>query len=299
MKANLSEFKKTQELSSSRQNIPNISDKAEDKTASEASKAVDFAKMVGVLKRTPRTGWVRHGVPRYESVADHSWRVAALSILLIGREEVDATKCMQMAVVHDLAECLVGDIAPDDNVSKQDKRDMEEEAMERIAAALPFSVLRGELETKVDAINNGPASTNPAKEFLLDLFHEYEKRQSAEAIAVKDLDLLDMIIQADEYEQIFGMDLSDFFEGTPSGRFRDLQLRRIAEEVHRQRQERRQGRQHENMKAGDEGGEVRQPLNDIDAAFICEYSKASNLSADSIEQVVKAMRNWENKGSIG
>ena len=34
--------------------------------------------------------------------------------------------------MHDMAECIVGDITPSDNVSKEDKHKMERDAMERI-----------------------------------------------------------------------------------------------------------------------------------------------------------------------
>ena len=34
------------------------------------------------LKRTPRTGWVMRGVPDAESVADHSYGVAFIALLL-------------------------------------------------------------------------------------------------------------------------------------------------------------------------------------------------------------------------
>ena len=37
-----------------------------------------------------------------------------------------------MALVHDLAECIVGDITPHCGVSKEDKHRMEDEAMEKI-----------------------------------------------------------------------------------------------------------------------------------------------------------------------
>merc|ERR1711933_612526 len=50
-----------------------------------------------------------------------------------------------------------------------------------------------------------------------DVWIEYEQQQSFEAHLVKDLDKLDMIIQAEEYEKMEenkGIDLSDFFKGT-------------------------------------------------------------------------------------
>jgi len=245
-------------------------------SSSQSATAVDFARLVGKLKTTPRTGWVRRGVPRYESVADHSWRVATLSLLLFGRNDdnFDAPKCIQMALVHDLAECLVGDIVPDDNISAESKQKMEHDAMIRIATTL------------------GQACPNDhARQHLLDLFDEYEKRESLESKAVKDLDLLDMIIQADEYEQAFGLDLSEFFQGTPVSRFGDATIQAVARQVHEQRQERLQ-KENTDVTRKDPFA-----LSKKDQAFVSEYANASNLSADAVQQTIKALRDWENGGS--
>jgi putative hydrolase of HD superfamily len=239
-----------------------------------SAKSVEFARLIGKLKTTPRTGWVRRGVPRYESVADHSWRVATLSLLLVGRDDgMDASKCIQMALVHDLAECMVGDIAPDDNVSKDDKEKMEHDAMEKIALILGQS-----------------CPNNEARQLVLDLFQEYERRETKEARAVKDLDLLDMIIQADEYEQAFGIDLSEFFQGTPVSRFRDSTIEAVAKEVHDQRQERIE-REHK-IPPKDPFA-----LSKSDEAFVAEHAKASNLSEASVKQTIKALRDWEKSSS--
>lgn len=35
-------------------------------------------------------------------------------------------RCMKLALVHDMAECIVGDIAPSDNISKAEKHRREE-----------------------------------------------------------------------------------------------------------------------------------------------------------------------------
>lgn len=43
---------------------------------------------------------------------------------------------MKLAVVHDLAEALAGDIAPFQNVSKEEKRRLEEEGLEKISATI-------------------------------------------------------------------------------------------------------------------------------------------------------------------
>lgn len=35
-------------------------------------------------------------------------------------------RCIRLALVHDMAECIVGDIAPADNISKEEKHRREE-----------------------------------------------------------------------------------------------------------------------------------------------------------------------------
>ena len=192
---------------------------------SQVQAAVEFARLLGRLKVTPRTGWVRRGVPKWESVADHSWRVAALSLLL--PNDYDLNKCIAMGVLHDIAESLTGDICPDDNISKEEKSRMEAAALDTLSTKLSQATVASGDEDSC------------AAEQLMALMHEYEIRESKEAIGVKDLDLLDMIIQADEYEERFGLDLSEFFDGTPVTRFRTTAIQKIAQEIHDQRKLRR------------------------------------------------------------
>lgn len=79
------------------------------------------------LKTQTRTGWVNVKVPgRVESIADHMYRMAMLSLLSEEDEELDIAKCVHMAIVHDLAEALVGDITPHDGISKAQKQKLEE-----------------------------------------------------------------------------------------------------------------------------------------------------------------------------
>lgn len=247
----------------------------------QAKAAVEFARVLGRLKVTPRTGWVRRGVPKWESVADHSWRVAALSLLL--PKDFDLTKCIAMGVLHDVAETMTGDICPEDNVSKEEKARMEAEAMEKIASILQ--------RVDRDGRNDDSAESNAEK--LMSLLHEYERRESKEAIGVKDLDLLDMILQANEYEERFGLDLSEFFGGTPVARFRTPSLKSVAQEVHDQRSSRldTQGEAHSKQR-GD-------CISESDASFVAEFSKASQLSSEQVEQVVKALRCWDRTNEGG
>ena len=73
---------------------------------------IEFISEVGRLKRLPRTGWVESGVPDPESVADHSFRVALLTLVLADLKGLDALKAVRMALIHDLGEAETGDLTP-------------------------------------------------------------------------------------------------------------------------------------------------------------------------------------------
>src|SRR5262245_57028480 len=80
-----------------------------------------FLHRAGRLKATPRTGWIDRGVPvgEAESVADHSFRVALLAWLaahLAAADDpaLDVDRVLALALIHDLAEALTGDLTPYD-----------------------------------------------------------------------------------------------------------------------------------------------------------------------------------------
>jgi putative hydrolases of HD superfamily len=147
------------------------------------------------LKGTKRTGWLLRGLTDVESVADHSWRMSLMVLLLGSSAGIDAPRAMSIALVHDLAEALVGDIAPGQGVDKATKRRLEDDAMNTIV---------GHLNAENSALGRHVRA----------LWLEYESAHTAEALFVKDMDKLEMILQAREYERAFGVDLQDFFDGT-------------------------------------------------------------------------------------
>lgn len=166
--------------------------------ASSASRAVDFFQLTEQLKRTPRTGWVNHGVDKPESIADHMYRMSLMA--MVAAKEMpglDQNRCVKLALIHDLAEAIVGDITPNDPVSKEEKNKMESDAMAKIRAMLGDALGGEDMEA---------------------LWHEYEDQVTDEAKLLKDLDKLEMIMQAGEYERAQGKDLSQFFEST-AGKF--------------------------------------------------------------------------------
>ena len=64
------------------------------------------------------------------------YRMALLALTMAGSSEYDQSRLVKMAIVHDLAEAIVGDIAPSDNVSKEDKHAREAAALSQIVDML-------------------------------------------------------------------------------------------------------------------------------------------------------------------
>jgi len=122
------------------------------------------------LKSLPRTGWLRAGIENPESVAAHSWGVAWLCMVLCPND-LNKLKVLEMALIHDLAEVRIGDITPYDGIDVAEKHKMESAAF---------------VEMTEQLCN---------RQHLRDLWNE----QSAEADFVKQMDKLDMALQAQEY----------------------------------------------------------------------------------------------------
>ncbi|EKD18676.1 uridylate kinase Ura6 [Drepanopeziza brunnea f. sp. 'multigermtubi' MB_m1] len=77
---------------------------------------VPFMLLLETLKHLPRTGWVQHGVDCPESVSGHIFLMTVMASLL--KSDGDPSRRAAMALVHDMAESLVGDITPSQGVSK-------------------------------------------------------------------------------------------------------------------------------------------------------------------------------------
>ncbi len=128
------------------------------------------------LKTEMRHSWLSDG--RQESVAEHSWRLALMVMLLHDRldQSVDLTKCLQLAVLHDLGEAKAGDVPVFDVLTAEDKQakfDAEEQGMIEICAKL--------------GSEKGPQ--------FMALWEEYEGCETYEAKFVKALDKLEVHLQ--------------------------------------------------------------------------------------------------------
>jgi len=64
---------------------------------SNIESVLSFVQLTLQLKQTLRTGWVLRGIPQAESVADHSWHVAVMSLFLLSADSsLDVVKCVQV-----------------------------------------------------------------------------------------------------------------------------------------------------------------------------------------------------------
>ena len=95
----------------------------------------NFLFEVGMLKRTPRTGFQFLGSGA-ESVAEHSFRTAIIGFTLARLDgQADVGRVVQMCLFHDVPEARVGD---QNYVNKKYVKVDEERAVEDLARTLPF-----------------------------------------------------------------------------------------------------------------------------------------------------------------
>ena len=174
----------------------------------DATRARGLARFLGIaarLKELPRTGWLDRGVPaaRAESVAEHSFQTALLVWTAAGADPtLDRDRLLRLALVHDLAEALIGDWPPYDQRDIPDRladpsgwraflerrhvrppeRKAAKRAAEQGATAQLLALLGGNVRVEVAA-----------------LWRELEAGQTAEARFLKQAELLETWLQSRAY----------------------------------------------------------------------------------------------------
>lgn len=114
---------------------------------------------------------------RRESVADHSWRMALMAMLLSGEAEfqkVDMDRVIRMSLIHDLGEAFTGDIPTFEKT--QEDAEKEETLLQEWIGSFP----------------------SPQKEEWVSLLREMEEMNTLEAKTYKALDKLEAVISHNE-----------------------------------------------------------------------------------------------------
>ena len=134
----------------------------------DARKLIDFLRVMERLKDGPRHCWTTGG--RRESVAEHSWRVALMAMLMADEfPEMDIDRVIRMCLVHDIGEAITGDIPT--FVKTDADRVVEGHEVDALIGSLP----------------------EPWPEWLGALFNEMEALETPEAKLYKALDRMEAI----------------------------------------------------------------------------------------------------------
>lgn len=134
----------------------------------------------GTLRETERTGWKKWNVSgRRESISDHISSAQILALALYSEldelKRINIEHVITLLSIHEEGETRIGDIAPYDGITPEEKAKMEREAVVSI-----FEKLR---------IGN----------WLISLFDEFEAKETPEAKFAYYCDKLDCDLRAHEY----------------------------------------------------------------------------------------------------
>ena len=178
-----------------------------DRRVDEASLGgvLDFLRAAERLKVVTRSAYTSAGDP--ESVAEHTWRVSLLAILVARAcSEIDVVRLLKICIVHDLGEAVGGDIpAP--------------EQARRLAAGLPTGKGADERRHLLTLLQH---LTPALRDEIVELWDEYEAAVSPEARLAKGLDKLETLLQhiqgknPPDFDYAFNLQYGREYTGSPT-----------------------------------------------------------------------------------
>jgi putative hydrolases of HD superfamily len=150
---------------------------------------LEIIKLGEKLKFELRHSWLSNG--RQESVAEHTWRVSLMAILIQPylTKKVNTSRLLKMIIIHDLVEAEAGDIPAfdtmDNHAAKEKKTLNEIKSIEKIR------------DTLGDPLGNE----------LYNLWFEFENKETYEAKVANALDKLEVQIQHNEADLSTWLDI--------------------------------------------------------------------------------------------
>jgi putative hydrolases of HD superfamily len=131
-----------------------------------------FLRAAERLKVVTRSAWTSEG--QRESVAEHTWRLCLMAMLLYGDTPgIDLARLLKICLVHDLGEAIGGDVPAPAQTPESCKADRERIDLLELTDSLPPTLRRQ----------------------LAELYDEYEAAATPEAKVAKGLDKLETILQ--------------------------------------------------------------------------------------------------------
>jgi len=170
----------------------------------------DFFKIVIDLKGIQRKGWKNKlALQNVESVADHSYSMTIMAMILSDLHGLDTKKIMKMSLLHDLVEAVIGDFTPDE-IIKTKKQELENNEMKKILSMLP---------------------NNLNKEYN-ELWNEFQKNESKESMFVHELDKFEMVYQAKKYlDDGISREKIQSFIDTANKEIKNVKLRELVSDL--------------------------------------------------------------------
>ena len=148
------------------------------------------------LKNLPRQGWIRVGIPlsAVESIADHSYNTAMLSLLLsdihnikFPEQALNSEYVMRIAIVHDLPECQFQDFDRQIQLllGEDEYNELKHKLLINASTELLSLILNKEVKLQWKK-----------------MFHDVIYRVSPESRFVSYVDKMEVLIQALAYEKL-------------------------------------------------------------------------------------------------
>ncbi len=145
--------------------------KIKNKKADDLKAIANFFFEVGMLAKTPRSGFHFLGTGE-QSVAEHISRMTFICYALARMDgTVDESKVLKMSLFHDISETRISDL---NHIHQKYVERKEASAVKDIADSVPFG------------------------DDMYKILEEYKKRESKEAILVKDADSLEWLLALKE-----------------------------------------------------------------------------------------------------
>ena len=170
---------------------------------------IKLAKLVGKAKKIKRVGWQKKAeISNGETIAEHMYRLAVLSMIISDLRHLDTEKILRMSLLHDLGEVIIGDLTPDEKnkIGILDTLSLEENGLKQVFNEIPKKL----------------------RDYYINLWKEINLQETDEARLMKSLDKFEMAIQALEYidEGYDGTKLEHFIDSAKDD-LEDKQLLRI------------------------------------------------------------------------
>lgn len=150
---------------------------------SEIDKLLKLFGKFGILKEVKRTGWVLKGIKEPESIADHNFRVTIMAMILCDMyPKLNKSKVLELSLTHDWGTIALGDI-----ISEHGKEPVGDKSAKHGDERNVTIALVKELD------KDGRRYVN--------LWDEYDQQKTKESKFLKQIEKLEMTLQAYEYQK--------------------------------------------------------------------------------------------------